>query len=82
MREKPPVPVWLAAFYCVSFVGPIWHTLRGLVRDRDPRWFWHVPASLASVYGAAWGYLTFFRRGRDRKLIAQLKPHQTLKGGS
>ena len=35
MKEKPPVPLWLAAVYCVTFFGPLWHTLRGLFRDGD-----------------------------------------------
>ena len=55
MKEKPPVPLWLAGVYCVTFIGPLWHTLLGLIRDRDVRWLWHVPASIASVLGAAWG---------------------------
>jgi glycosyltransferase involved in cell wall biosynthesis len=79
MREKPPVPLWLAAVYCVTFVGPLWHSLRGLVRDRDPRWFWHLLASPASVLGNAWGVLTYRRRGQDRKLIADLQVKQDLK---
>ena len=41
--------------YCVTLAGPIWHTVRGLIRDGDPRWLWHVPASLGSVVGDAWG---------------------------
>ena len=28
MKEKPPVPLWLAAVYCVTFFGPIFHTLQ------------------------------------------------------
>jgi hypothetical protein len=79
MKEKPPVPLWLAGVYCVTFAGPIWHTLRGLVRDRDPRWLWHVPASLASVLGDAWGVWTYKRRGKDKTLMAELKVKQTLK---
>ena len=35
MKEKPPVPLWLAAVYCVTFFGPLWHTLRGIFRDGD-----------------------------------------------
>jgi glycosyltransferase involved in cell wall biosynthesis len=73
MREKPPVPIWLAALYCVTFVGPIWHTLVGLMRDRDWRWLWHVPASIASFVGDVWGVLTYRRRGGDHTLIAELK---------
>ena len=55
MKEKPPVPFWLAGVYCVTFVGPIWHTVRGLVRDRDACWLWHVPASLGSEIGVRLG---------------------------
>jgi glycosyltransferase involved in cell wall biosynthesis len=73
MKEKPPVPLWLAGIYCVTFAGPLWHTLRGLVRDRDPRWLWHMPASLGSVLGDAWGVWTYKRRGKDKSLIAELK---------
>jgi hypothetical protein len=79
MREKPPVPLWLAALYCLTLVGPLWHTLRGLVRDHDPRWLWHLPASPASVLGNVWGYLTYWRRGQDRELIADLQVKQKLK---
>ena len=79
MKEKPPVPLWLATVYCVTFVGPIYHTLRGLVRDGDFRWLWHLPACLGSVLGSAWGVLTYKRRGQDKKLIADLLVKQTLK---
>ncbi len=84
MKEKPPVPLWLAGLYCVSVAGPLWHTVRGLVRDRDPRWLWHVPTCLASVAGNAWGVLTYWRRrndpsNRDKSLIAELQVKQDLK---
>jgi glycosyltransferase involved in cell wall biosynthesis len=79
MKEKPPVSLPVAAIYCVSFFGPLWHTLRGLVRDRDPRWLWHLLASPASVLGNAWGLWTYKKRGKDRKLIADLQVKQTLK---
>jgi glycosyltransferase involved in cell wall biosynthesis len=79
MKEKPSVPLWLAAIYCVTFVGPLWHTLRGVIRDRDVRWLWHTPASLACVPGNAWGVLTYRRRGKDEKLIAELQVKQNLK---
>lgn len=79
MREKPPVPIWLAAIYCVTFVGPIYHTLRGIIRDKDWRWLWHLPTCLGSVLGNAWGVLTYKRRGKDKKLIAELQVKQTLK---
>jgi len=79
MKEKPPVPLWVAALYCVTFLGPLWHTLRGLVHDRDLCWLWHVPASVASVLGNAWGVWTYRRRGKERKLFAELQVKQTLK---
>ena len=53
MKEKPPVPLWLVAVYCVTFFGPLWHTLRGIVRGGDLRWRWHLQASPASVLGNA-----------------------------
>lgn len=79
MNEKPPVPLWLAALYCVTFFGPLWHTLRGLVRDGDARWLWHLLASPASVLGNAWGVVTYKRRGKDKSLIAELQVKQNLK---
>jgi glycosyltransferase involved in cell wall biosynthesis len=79
MKEKPPVPLWAAALYCVSVIGPSWHAVRGLLRDHDVRWLWHVPASFGSVVGNAWGLLTYWRRGHDRKLVAELQVSQTLK---
>ncbi len=79
MKEKPPVPLWLAAVYCVTFIGPLWHTLRGIIRDLDARWLWHLPACPGSVLGNAWGVLTYKRRGKDKKLIAELQVKQNLK---
>lgn len=79
MREKPLVPLWLAAVYCVTFFGPLWHALRGIIRDRDTRWRWHLLACPASVLGNAWGVLTYKRRGKDKKLIAELQVKQALK---
>jgi glycosyltransferase involved in cell wall biosynthesis len=79
MTQKPPVPGWLACLYCATVFGPLYHTIRGLIRDRDPRWLWHVPASFASVLGIAWGWQTHRARAHDRRLIADLQPRQTLK---
>jgi hypothetical protein len=79
MREKPAMPLWLAAAYCATFAGPIWHTALGLLRDRDARWLWHTPACVGSLLGNAWGWWTYRRRGNDRGLIADLQVKQTLK---
>ena len=87
MKEKPPVPLWLAAVYCVTFFGPLWHTLRGIFRAGDARWLWHLLASPASVVGNAWGVLTYKQRRKKRNdkdpggpsLIAELQVKQALK---
>ena len=79
MKEKPPVTLWLAAVYCVTFLGPIYHTLRGIIRDGDFLWLWHLPTCLASVLGNAWGVWTYRTRRYDEKLVANLKPDQDLK---
>lgn len=79
MKERPPVPIWLAAIYCVTFAGPMFHTLRGIFRDGDARWLWHLPACLGTVLGDAWGVWTYKRRGGEKKLVAELQVKQTLK---
>jgi len=81
MHHKPPVPGWLACLYCATLVGPIYHTVRGLLRDCDARWLWHIPASLASVGGIVWGYYTFKTRRHEKGLIGKLQPKQTLREG-
>ena len=73
------VPGWLACLYCISFIGPLYHTFVGLRKTDDIRWFWHLPACLGSVLGTTWGYVTYRRRSRERNLIAALKPEQKLK---
>ena len=79
MKEKPPVPLWLAAVYCVTFLGPLWHTLRGVFRTGDASWCWHLLASPASVLGNAWGVWTYRRNRHKKNLVAELKPEQNLK---
>jgi len=79
MREKPPVPTWLAGLYCVTVLGPLYHAVRGMLRDGDAAWLWHVPASVGSFLGAAWGVWTFKTRRNDPKLVANLQVKQTLK---
>lgn len=78
MKQKPPVPGWMACVYCATFIGPIWHTLLGLVRDADARWLWHVPASLGSLWGTVWGWFTHRARPKDAN-IGDLQVKQTLK---
>lgn len=79
LKQKPPVPGWLAALYCASIVGPAYHTVVGLARDRDVRWLWHVPTSVGSVLGTAWGWFTHRSRASG-KSIADLQVKQGLRG--
>ena len=55
------------------------HRCAELLRDRDARWLWHLPACLGSVLGNAWGVWTYKTRRGEKNLVAKLKPKQTLK---
>ena len=79
MRQKPRFPLWLAALYCVTVAGPLWHSLAGIARDRDIRWLWHAPACFGAVIGNIWGFITYKRHRKDKKLIAKLQVKQTIK---
>jgi glycosyltransferase involved in cell wall biosynthesis len=79
LKQKPPIPLWLAALYCATMVGPIYHALAGLVRDRDLRWLWHVAASPASLLGTAWGLWTQKTSSARDGLVSKLRVDQTLK---
>ena len=79
MNEKPSVPLWLAVIYCITFIGPLWHTVSGLIRSGDARWLWHLPACIGSVLGDAWGVFTYRWCAKDRRLIAKLRVNQTLR---
>lgn len=78
---NPTVPGWAACLYCATGVGPLYHTLRGLARTRNPAWLWHVPTSFASVAGITWGVATYLLKGRDSHAEAKLQPRQVLKDG-
>jgi glycosyltransferase involved in cell wall biosynthesis len=78
MAEKPPVPLWLAGFYCLSFFGPLYHTIRGLMRSGDWRWLWHTPTCVGSFMGSAWGVITHKLNKHPHKRIDQLQVKQTL----
>lgn len=78
-RHKPPVPLWLAGLYCATFFGPAYHAVRGLLRDSDWRWLWHLAACPASLLGTAWGVWTqLTSRNRDT-LVRSLRVDQSLK---
>jgi glycosyltransferase involved in cell wall biosynthesis len=78
IKQKSVVPGWLAAVYCGTVAGPIYHTVRGLIRDRDVRWLWHPPACLASLLGTLWGWQTQRARGKERN-IHDLQVDQSLR---
>lgn len=79
LKRRPPVPLWLAAFYCGSVLGPAYHAVAGWIRDRDARWLWHLVASPASLVGTAWGFWTQKTSRRKDRLVADLNVDQTLK---
>jgi len=78
-KQKPAVPVWLAALYCGTFLGPLCHTLLGLFKDRDIRWLWHPPTCFGSLLGTIWGWWTQRQRGSDAN-IHDLQVDQSLRG--
>jgi glycosyltransferase involved in cell wall biosynthesis len=78
MREKPQMPLWLAVAYCLTFIGPIFHTIKGMVRDRDWRWLYHTPACMAAFLGSTWGVWTYRQRGQDKSLIKELQVAQKI----
>ena len=73
------MPAWLAAVYCVTFLGPLYHSVRGLWRDRDRAWLWHLAACPCSVFGTLLGIWTYRTRRGDRRLVADLQVKQRLK---
>jgi glycosyltransferase involved in cell wall biosynthesis len=79
LTRKPAMPGWLACFYCLSVVGPAYHAIKGWLETGDWRWLWHVPASMASVLGAVWGFFTHRRRRDNQKVMGTLQRSATLK---
>jgi glycosyltransferase involved in cell wall biosynthesis len=82
LKHKPPVPLWLGALYCATFLGPAYHTVAGLWRQRDGRWLWHLAACPASLLGTAWGVWTQKTSRRKDRLVADLQVDQRLKAES
>jgi glycosyltransferase involved in cell wall biosynthesis len=78
IKHKSAVPGWAAALYCGTFLGPTFHTVLGVVRDRDWRWLWHPLASFGSLLGTLWGWWTQKKRGKDTN-IHDLKVDQSLR---
>jgi hypothetical protein len=78
-QMRPAAPPWLAAFYCVSIIGPLWHTARGICRTGDWRWLWHPVACVCSVLGLLWGLATFRFGPRTPDAEASLQPKQRIK---
>ena len=74
----PAMSPWLAVVYCLSIVGPLWHTVLGIIKDKDFAWLWHMIACPASVFGSAWGFLTWILVDeQQRDLEGWLQPKQT-----
>jgi glycosyltransferase involved in cell wall biosynthesis len=70
----------LACLYCATFIGPLYHTLRGLLQTGDIRWLWHPVASLASLGGLVWGVATYTFSRKTADSEARLQPVQKIGG--
>lgn len=81
LEQKAPVPKWLACVYCATLVGPAFHAVTGWIRSGDARWLWHVPASAASLLGAAWGWFTHRRQRHNQRVMAGLNKTTKLQEG-
>ncbi len=75
-KMKPRVSPPIACFYCVTLVGPIYHTILGLARTRDQHWLWHPLACIASVLGIGWGVITHLTSPKTASAEAGLQPAQ------
>lgn len=75
---QPTVPGWLACLYCVSLIGPLYHTILGLAKTRNIAWAWHPIACYLSVFGIGWGVLTYLLSVQNRNDEAHLQPRQKL----
>ncbi len=76
--KNPRVPPLVACLYCASVVGPVYHSLQGLVRTGDFRWLWHPVACFCSVLGLTWGVCTFYVGSRSADKEASLQPRQRI----
>ncbi|SPE63350.1 hypothetical protein SBV1_970004 [Verrucomicrobia bacterium] len=79
LEQKAPVSKPVACLYCFTLFGPAYHALKGWQQTGDWRWLWHVPASVASLLGAAWGWFTHRRQRDNQRVMTTLKRPQTLK---
>jgi len=76
--QNPRMSPLLACVYCATFVGPLFHTVAGLVKRRDIRWLWHPVACVASLVGLAWGGITFWLSPKTADAEASLQPVQSI----
>jgi len=54
MKEKPPVPIWLAALVLRYVCRTDLSHVIGVARDKDARWLWHVPP-VSEAFGVMCG---------------------------
>lgn len=78
--QHPTVSPLAACLYCATGMGPLYHTLRGLVVTGDTRWLWHPVGCVASVLGLIWGAFTYWISPRTADAEARLQPVQKLEG--
>jgi glycosyltransferase involved in cell wall biosynthesis len=76
--QRPQTTPLLACVYCATLLGPVYHTLRGLVRTGDTRWLWHPVACCASLLGLVGGAATYLCGPKTADAEASLQPLQEL----
>ena len=77
-QVNPRMPGWMACLLCGTIVVPVAQMLHGLLKTGDWRWLWHPLASVVSVLGIAWGFLTFKLSRRTADDEARLQPVQRI----
>lgn len=76
--QRPQVGPLLACAYCATLIGPLYHTLRGLIRSKNFHWLWHPVACAASLVGLAWGVMTYLTSPKTADAEAKLQPVQKI----
>jgi len=78
--QQPQTSPLLACLYCATVIGPLYHTLRGLIVTKDFYWLWHPVACVASLVGLGWGVVTYLTSPKTADAEARLQPVQRIGG--
>lgn len=78
--QQPQTSPLLACVYCATLIGPLYHTLRGLIRTQNFHWLWHPVACVVSLVGLGWGVVTYLTSPKTADAEAKLQPVQKVGG--